>query len=54
MDESREMEYQMPEELDDILECLQRNYLGSACPNIAKGIFVNFDQTRRFLRNELE
>ena len=37
-----------PAEIDDFveqLECLQRNSAGSACPNIAKGIFVSSEDT---------
>ncbi|KAL9962949.1 hypothetical protein ACROYT_G032107 [Oculina patagonica] len=53
VDESREMEQQKPEELNDILECFKKNYLGSACPNIAKGLFVNLEQVQRFLTTEV-
>ncbi|XP_078384181.1 uncharacterized protein LOC144666664 [Oculina patagonica] len=53
VDETREMKPQKPEDLEDILECFEKNHLGSACPiNIAKGIFVNFEQAQRFLTAE--
>ena len=45
------------EESDDFIEllkCFQRNSAGSACPNTAKGIFVNYEQTRRFLNPRSE
>ena len=38
------------EEFSEMLECFQRNSKGSACPNTAKGIFVNFQEARDIFR----
>lgn len=43
-------EIEPDESLDQMLECFHRNVVASACPNAAKGIFVNLDEARGFLR----
>ncbi|KAL9962950.1 hypothetical protein ACROYT_G032108 [Oculina patagonica] len=50
INETRKTKQEEAEDWDEILQCFQRNSVGSACPNTAKGIFVNFEQSRRFLR----
>ena len=52
IDETGKIEQGESEDLDDILECLKRNSVESACPNTVKGIFVNFEQTRKFLSSK--
>ena len=42
-----------PAEIDDFVvqsECFQRNSAGSACPNIAKGIFVTSEEVGNLLK----
>ena len=39
------------EDLEEMLKCLQRNSATGACPNAAKGIFVNLEQARDFLKH---
>ena len=42
-----------PAQTDDFveqLECFQRNSVGSACPNIAKGIFVSSQEVGDFFK----
>jgi len=34
------------DEFVELLECFQRNSAGSACPNIARGIFVSSEKAR--------
>ena len=38
------------EDLVQALECIQRNSLGSACPNIAKGLFASSEEVSDLLR----
>ena len=49
IDEKGKTKQGEPENWDGILECFERISAGSACPNTAKGIFINFEQTLTFL-----
>ena len=52
--EAKKTAQREPEDWDEILECFLRNSVDSACPNTAKGMFVNFELTERFLRPRSE
>ena len=38
-----------PDFVEVYLECFERTSAASACPNAAKGIFVNLEEARSFL-----
>ena len=45
VDETRQKKQEEFKDLDKILECFQRNYVGSVCSNTAERKFVSFEQT---------
>lgn len=38
------------DEFVELLECFERNSAGSACPNIAKGIFISSEEAGNLLK----
>lgn len=39
------------DEFVELLECFERNSAGSACPNIAKGIFISSEEAGNLLKH---
>jgi len=54
-DQIRRDQQKQDDEMGDVfalLSCFQRNSPTSACPNAAKGIFVNLEEARGFLKGQ--